>query len=630
MTTGSSRGVTRVAVGALLVGVLAVASWLLVAPAPTTLRLSLRMDAPVVIALQLACGESRPPWREERELPASAELVDVDFTLPPRFITAAQLEIPAGASVLLSRFAVLDGESILEETRARAVGKRGGVDHVREADGLTIRATATESGHAVIRVAFPLLPRSPALRSLQLFMLFVALLVGWLAASVWRAGRVAVPWASVQRLTSVRCIAGAIALLVLGAVVAMAAVSGHLAHPDEWGHAAAAGFHVSHWLPVPIGDPSLDDTLIPRWGRSYLFELDVVYAIAGRFLALLAEPSEAALRAFQVALLALLLVLAAWRAPRQPALLLLLIASPQVWYVYCYFNGDGLPLALSLLAAALVVSIGDAAASGGRAIGRIRWSALAVVLGLLACSKANYRIFVPFCLAALALGLRARVAREEWPRLLRAVVKVAAIPALCFGVRWLYVESINGFDYARRVEAFVETRADPWLTRSGAIAGVGHPGRYLRDRGVPLSELFERPDWVRPMVETATGTYGQIGHVAQPAYYDLAVLLITLLLVLGFVHSWRTAARAERPLLLLTALMIVATVAQAIWHAWTYFMPPQGRYLFPMLATLTIGLDAGLQRIPARVLAVVAVVLAGLAAWSFWFVGLAQIARSPA
>src|SRR5690606_487423 len=87
---------------------------------------------------------------------------------------------------------------------------------------------------------------------------------------------------------------------------------------------------------------------------------DVVYFLAGHFtrgVEGLAGSPMAGARLFQNLLWLGLLALAMARRSWAMSLAALLV-SPQIWYVFSYFNGDALPLFLSMCAVALVAEDG--------------------------------------------------------------------------------------------------------------------------------------------------------------------------------------------------------------------------------------------------------------------------------
>ena len=142
-------------------------------------------------------------------------------------------------------------------------------------------------------------------------------------------------------------------LAALTFIVTMAFISNasNRIHPDEFDHVAAARFYFDNWLPPPVADPRTLDSYSYA-GVSYLNEWDVVYLLAGKF-ALLTQPfvqSEVyALRCFNLFLF-LVLTCLAWTRRDDILTFCILLLSPQIWYIFSYFNADAFPMFLALLA----------------------------------------------------------------------------------------------------------------------------------------------------------------------------------------------------------------------------------------------------------------------------------------
>src|SRR5206468_1934243 len=131
--------------------------------------------------------------------------------------------------------------------------------------------------------------------------------------------------------------------IALGLVLALAmlAATAPSMNPDEFSHADAARYYMDRWLPPAVGDPA-SITSYSSYGASYLNELDVVYLVVAKFAACIAFTGlddVVRLRLFNVALLALCGVVA-MRSRVARIVMLPLLCSPQVWYVFGYFNGD--------------------------------------------------------------------------------------------------------------------------------------------------------------------------------------------------------------------------------------------------------------------------------------------------
>lgn len=211
-------------------------------------------------------------------------------------------------------------------------------------------------------------------------------------------------------------IAWAVPLIVaLVLAVLMAWISAFNAHPDELHHARAADYYRTHWLPPKFGDPDAVPSY-SNYGSSYLHERDIVYLLAGKWsvvVAPLVGDTDLSYRLFNLALFAAI-IFAFIRKPEARLLIIPLILSAQIWYVFSYFNGDAFALAVALFTAYQITgreSVFNAALNSNtrlRQLGGVLF--LGLGFGLLLLAKRNYYVFLTFLIAYVVLrevGLRA-------------------------------------------------------------------------------------------------------------------------------------------------------------------------------------------------------------------------------
>lgn len=131
--------------------------------------------------------------------------------------------------------------------------------------------------------------------------------------------------------------------ITAGLIFVMGRTSQFNAHPDEHLHFKSAQYYMSHWLPPAVGDARSEYTY-SYYGISYLDEPDIVYFLAGKLSRVLSftEFSPFLLaRAFNFALFAILfLILLKYSLEFGIPFYGILLLSPQLWYVFSYFNGD--------------------------------------------------------------------------------------------------------------------------------------------------------------------------------------------------------------------------------------------------------------------------------------------------
>ncbi|GFK93268.1 hypothetical protein NNJEOMEG_01099 [Fundidesulfovibrio magnetotacticus] len=410
----------------------------------------------------------------------------------------------------------------------------------------------------------------------------------------------------------------------LGLVVAMALLSAFAAHPDEKDHVGAGEYYMRYWDPPAVGDERARGAY-SNYGVSYLNQLDAVYFFAGKF-AVLARPlvgqDHVALRLFNVLLFALLTAMA-WSVPGRWRLALLpLYLTPQAWYVFSYFNGDALPLALSMGAVWLCAV---RLASGSESVGRGWVWGMGLLLGLLTVSKQNYYVYLVFFVAfwTMAAGARRGLpgvgGREAWLAL--------GLAALIFGARYgahLMVAAAQPPDAQHRL---AEQMAAPEFKPSAQVDGKGFWGSRMRSKGVTLAEMFTGEwKWHVFTFRSAFGKYGAM-DVEAPLLFYRWIGRAAAVFGLAYAAALLRAGMWARGAFALWFAFALLTVGQSLWHSWNNDFQSQGRYLFPILpmtgcVLALLGPELGRGR---AWLWGLGAILWVMSAWSFTAVGLARI-----
>lgn len=456
--------------------------------------------------------------------------------------------------------------------------------------------------------------------------------------------------------------------------------------PDEHGHRAAARFYVEHWLPPRVGDPATLDSYSREYGLSYLNTANPTYFFAGKFAAVVAplvRDADRALRLFNVALLLALALVCMARPGSWPVFVPLLL-TPQVWYVFSYFNNDGFALFLGMLLAWQVADPGsafnrflDAPRMRGHLLAA---AAIGVAIGLLALAKENYRTLLAFAAALVALvrlgrpaagilfalalagavwiagriavpelaltavgsagaatflfaALQSPATRAARVRLAAKVALVAAIACAVVGARqgvdaWLHGSIVQKEEAASQLRERI-ARPEYRPSASGPIEPRTYPGLWLRARGVPIGELFKPGwDWHFRTFATATGSYGWTEFAASTAYRAVLLSAYAALAVLAALAAARSGFAEARAGFFLVVAFCALTVGASLLHSWNADFTPQGRYLFPMIPMAGVGLFLARDGLALRAFAAAAAFAFLLSLHSFVFVGLARVPGS--
>ena len=429
-----------------------------------------------------------------------------------------------------------------------------------------------------------------------------------------------------------------IAMLVvaLGLICAMAVVSSTTArvHADELDHVAAARFYETHWLPPPVADPRTLDSYSYS-GMSYLNEWDIVYLLAGKFAAVVQRivgNEVHAYRLFNVLLFSVLVYVAWWKG-HATLLLSVLLLSPQIWYVFSYFNADAFAVFLAFLAAYELTSPDSAFNDRARALVARYWR-LGLYIGLLVLSKRTFWIFAVFVLAYVALlemwyrghgGWRAGLRRMA---VLAAIACAVALPRVCYD---FYVNGSPSHKFDKMIAASALYADDDF--KPAVIGSRPHSaGVRLKSRGVGFYEAingFWGPwFWVTQSVATSFGVYYYLLVYASLGFYVAAFSCIMLLVGTVLASTVRFGSSHDVTVCWLAGACGAAIVGLSMYHSWTIDFQPQGRYLFALFPILGILLMRGRTYLNGRVTAGLVGASFVLSTYSFVFVGLVSIPKS--
>ncbi len=417
--------------------------------------------------------------------------------------------------------------------------------------------------------------------------------------------------------------------LILALIVLMAVTSGFNRHPDEKHHFDAASYYVHHWLPPQVGAPEAADSY-SKYGASYINELDLVYFLAGKF-SLCLSPVIArpylAMRFFNVFLF-LLLVLYCMFNPDSRFILLCVLISSQVWYVFSYFNNDAISLFISLIIVSEILSRQSLSQTLLRSAEQRQVVAgvitLGMLLGILFLCKKNYYTFILFLFFIIAWQIWQNRGPFQRQLLLRYLA-VAGIGFSLFFVRYGYDVAINGWNKSERMAAYAEKMAAPEYKPSLAASSASFYGLHLRAKGLKYAELFSKWEWQRISFRSFFGVYDYMLIFSSRNYYNLVFYVLSVFLSYLTLSVLIKGGWQDRIFIILVWGFMALAILVSSLHSWINDFQAQGRYLFPvlgMLGTLLYQHQKIWQRGPVAVLVLM---LCGLAAYSFIFTGLANL-----
>ena len=417
--------------------------------------------------------------------------------------------------------------------------------------------------------------------------------------------------------------------VAVGLALAMALLSAtdKQVHHDEYDHINAARFYFEHWLPPGVGDMRARDAY-SLYGRSYLDEWDIVYPLAGKFAKLIspAVSNDAiALRLFNVGLFFVLACIAFVRRDDILAFALLL-TSPQIWYVFSYFNGDAFPMFVSFLVALALTSPRSLFNAHTRSA-FVRYLPLGICLGLLLLSKKTFWAFGLFaiCCAAWREFVEYRHARTmgaffQRSGILAAIILMTALPRIGYDL------FLNGAPAAKaaRIAETAEATATPYFKPSANL----NINLSLKRKGVTIVQMM-KPSyrWAEVSAISAFGYYNYNTVRMGPSYYRLMFGTYAFLLIYLVIAVSARGKISDRILVVGGYLFCFLVIGLSLYHSWVNDYQPQGRYLFGIFSILAVVLARSKRMLDPAVINLVLLLCFFASVYSFCAAGLGDIPR---
>ncbi len=416
---------------------------------------------------------------------------------------------------------------------------------------------------------------------------------------------------------------------IVALILVMAGISKFDTHPDEPVHVAAAAYYQDHYFPAKIGDPAIRNTY-SAYGVSRLHSGEIVYLIAGKFMRLLQplhlQPYQS-FRYFNVFLFFILLLLSVYTLRASPLLLPLLI-SPQIWYVFSYADSDAFGLFILMIAAyqmCLPKSWFNRVISDG--VSRktvVPLLCLGLMTGVSLLVKKNFYFFHLFAVGYL--GWRAWFLEQDRKIFLKRCLLIGLI-GLCFAGTWRAADyMVNGFDKDAKLLQCREDFAKPMYKPSTPLHKK-HIYLQMKERGTTLRHFLDIDRWGEKSFRSTFGVYGYTSISASFAYYDfvrIAGFIVLALLI--FLIAVRGGLSGISLLLLATAASL-SLIIVAMHHAWTTDFQAQGRYFLPIIAILSVLVYQTRHCLRNPLFQLAVLVMFVLSAYNFIFVGLHDIAK---
>ncbi len=420
-------------------------------------------------------------------------------------------------------------------------------------------------------------------------------------------------------------------VVVLGLVVAMAAISKPNIHPDEYVHLSATRYYQSNWLPPRVDDPAIEKTY-SIYGNSRLNNGEIYYLFAGKTANIfkwLNVPELFSLRAFNIVLLAFI-VLYASAVPTVRPMAIVFLISPQIWYVFSYCCSDAFALFICFIAACELIrkeSVLNRYLEHSERIRGVLFPVclLGVMIGMLLLLKKNYYPFIVFFYVFLGWRLFV-IKRTERGSFLLKLVMLTVMALMVAGFRISLDYYVNGLDRNEKLLEMEERLAQQAYKPSTPLDHK-YGNLFQKARGVPLRDLIVTQNWFEKTLYSAFGVYGYTNIIASDGYYRIVSRAAALFLVVVCLLVLLRGGLVDSLFLVGAVGLSVALVGVSLYHSWTMDFQPQGRYLFPILPMFAIVLGRGRAYMNSPLAIIGMSQLFLLALYSFIFIALVGVAN---
>ena len=420
---------------------------------------------------------------------------------------------------------------------------------------------------------------------------------------------------------SIACIVSVTIAVML--IFVMAETSRFNGHPDEHLHFKAAQYYKSYWLPPKVGDGRSEYTY-SYFGISYLDEPDIVYFLAGKFskaLSFTELPPYLLTRAFNFILFVVLfLILLKYSFQFEIPLYGILLLSPQLWYVFSYFNGDAFGFFVGVF---LILELSKLIRKPEKAMPSIK---IGLWLGMLVLAKKNYYVLIPVLVGVVVWHwiFFSKVGQSQ--ALLKKWLKVALLAAVIVLPKIVYQQWVNDFNLSGKRVAQMEKMAAPGFKPSEVTAPYSPWHVNMRAKGRPFQELLSIRQWHTISFKSMVGLYGWMNVLSPNWYYGAIFILYLILFGRLFIPS-RPLVSSEVVLIAIGMFGMVACCVASFLNSWTVAFQAQGRYLFPLFCIFLLLLAYKWERFPHKFFYSVFFSTGLLSLGNFIFVGLENIPK---
>lgn len=366
-------------------------------------------------------------------------------------------------------------------------------------------------------------------------------------------------------------------IVSFGLVFVMGFKSQIYAHPDENVFRMAIDYYLRAWLPAGSNSSWMAGTH-SDYGVSRLSEMTVFYLLAGKMAWIVRSlfPFDSYFRMFNIFLYGILVLLCIKYGKRKPAIYMIILLSPQIWYQFGYATSDAWDF---FVCSVIGIQFMDKDSILFRYLDtktKYNWLYgfwLGVGFAVLFFGKQNYWVMLVFSFLLLTIKwVYADVSQKKY--LLLKYMYILAVFLVVLFVRSEITSIVND--------------ATEW-TSDNTVAANAYERRIIQqEEGTDNSNLKEKGKsvWSIATKETfswiyksAVGVYLRGGVMARDWYYIIMFVLHMTIGGMAVYYAFKESNVQKKLEIVVSVLMCILLVSLLIYYCWTVINTAFGRYI---------------------------------------------------
>lgn len=397
-------------------------------------------------------------------------------------------------------------------------------------------------------------------------------------------------------------------------------------NPDEYDVKAAVNYYFTHFMPPDIRSDSITDSF-PVYGTSRHFEWNLFYFYAAKLGQFFQDPAIQ-MRLFSLILFAIMVGIILKNIRKHYTLLLILLLTPQVWYIFSYSTSDALDFFVGFLS---LYELLEQNSMLNRLLREpyekrhlLYYGLLSVLFVHLLWAKASFYPVLVFLFLILLIRLLHQEKKARGP-LFRKYLILVGITLGIFVIRYMITDyPYYGFHKLDVVIEVTEKRAEYGYKPSTPPIEQAYSMSFF-GKGITLGELLTQYEFHKNLFRTFAGFFGSYAFGEKDWYY--LIMGILYLALLGHI-TWQYVQMKDRQKWWEYGAIVFCCFLQyalIVFNSWFIDFQPQGRYLLPILFFISYLAARTQKPEKDKIIRGILVCTCLLSLFAFWHVGIPNL-----